>query len=245
MSEQKRESLYELYALGLLEEPERSEIEAELRNGSEEARTLLRQAMERNALISLMVPEVEPPKRLRRRILAAAGVEERTGWTWVGGWGLATAALAAGMVYFSTENGRLRQDALATKEELAVTQSQLRRTEGTLQFLRDPGTTILKSGTGEERQPVAKVFVNAGQGVLLVANNLPRLEAGKVFEMWLVPKSGAPKAMGTFRADEGGGAVHLSGQAFDPAAMAAVALSVEPEGGSPAPTTTPFLVTGL
>ena len=245
MSETNRDSLYELYALGLLEEPERSEIAAELRGGSAEAQRLLRAAMATNAMISTMVPEVEPPARLRRRILAAAGVEEKTGWTWFGAWGLATAGLLAGFVFYSTESGRLRNDAFDTKKELAVTQAQLRRSESTLAFLRAPGTTVLNTSGAEERKAVARVFVNPERGVLLFANNLPKLESGKVFEMWLVPKSGAPRPAGTFRADEAGGAVHLNVQGFDMAGIAAVALSVEPEGGSPAPTTTPFWVTGV
>ena len=66
MSETNRDSVYELYALGLLEEPERSEIEAELRSGSAEAQRLLRAAMATNAMISTMVPDVEPPARLRQ-----------------------------------------------------------------------------------------------------------------------------------------------------------------------------------
>jgi len=245
MSETNRDSLYELYALGLLEEPERSEVETELRSGSAEAQRLLRAAMATNAMISTMVPDVEPPARLRRRILAAAGVEEKTGWTWFGAWGLATAGLLAGFVFYGTESGRLRNDAFETKKELAVTQAQLRKTESTLAFLRSPGTTVLNTSEAEERKAVARVFVNPERGVLLFANNLPKLDSGKVFAMWLVPKSGAPRPAGTFRADEAGGAVHLNVQGFDLAGIAAVALSVEPEGGSPAPTTTPFLVTGV
>lgn len=245
MSDTNRDTLYELYALGLLEDPERSEIEAELRSGSPEAQRLLRQAMANNALLSTLAPAAEPPPRLRRRILAAAGVEEKTGWTWFGAWGLATAALLAGFVYFNTEAARLRQDGFNVREQLAVTQAELRRSQATLAFLRDPGTTILKSGSAEERQPIARVFVNPGQGVLLIANNLPRLEPGKVFEMWLVPKSGGPIPAGTFTADPSGAALHRSTEGFDPNSTAAVALSVEPEGGSPAPTTTPFLITGM
>ena len=245
MTETNRDTFYELYALGLLEEPERSEIEAELRSGSAEAQRLLRAALATNAIILTMVPDVEPPTRLRRRILAAAGVEEKTGWSWFGAWGLATAGLLAGFVFYSTESGRLRKDAFETKKELALTQTQLRKSESTLAFLRAPGPTVLNTSGAEERKAVARVFVNPERGVLLFANNLPRLESGKVFEMWLVPKSGAPRPAGTFRADEAGGAVHLNVQGFDLAGIAAVALSVEPEGGSQAPTTTPFLVTGV
>jgi anti-sigma-K factor RskA len=245
MSDTNRDTLYELYALGLLEDPERSEIETELRSGSPDAQRLLRQAMANNALLATLAPAAEPPPRLRRRILAAAGVEEKTGWTWLGAWGLATAGLLAGLVYFSTEASRLHKDAFGVREELAISQTELRRSQATLAFLRDPGTTILKSGTAEERQPVARVFVNPLQGVLLIASNLPRLEPGKVFEMWLVPKNGGPIPAGTFAADGSGAALHRSTAGFDPSATAAVALSVEPEGGSPAPTTTPFLITGL
>ena len=98
------------------------------------------------------------------------------GGSWFGAWGLATAGLLAGFVFYSIERGRLRNDAFETKKELALTQTTL-----------------------------ARVFVNPERGVLLFANNLPRLESGKVFEMWLVPKSGVPRPAGAFRADDAGG----------------------------------------
>ena len=65
---------------------------------------------------------------------------------------------------------------------------------------------IARPAVGELTQTtLARVFVNPERGVLLFANNLPRLESGKVFEMWLVPKSGVPRPAGAFRADDAGG----------------------------------------
>ena len=67
--------LYELYALGLLEEPEKSQVEAELQAGSPEARKRMREALENNAILMANVPLVEPPSGLRDRVMAVAGVD--------------------------------------------------------------------------------------------------------------------------------------------------------------------------
>src|SRR5215813_5263136 len=86
---------YELYALGVLEEPEKSQIQEALRSGSEEARNRLKSAMENNAIVIGAVPLVDPPKRLRKRVLASVGVEaqERKSRGWIGILAAACAAL--------------------------------------------------------------------------------------------------------------------------------------------------------
>ena len=76
-----------------------------------------------------------------------------------------------------------------------------------------------------------------------MAANLPALEAGRTYEMWVVPKVGGPRPMGLFKPLADGTAIHLQAGAVNLDEAAAVALSVEPDGGSPAPTTTPFLIT--
>ena len=75
--------LYELYALGLLEEPELSQVEAELAAGSPEAKKRMREALENNAILTANVPLVDPPAVLRNRVLAIAGVQKRN-WGWLG-----------------------------------------------------------------------------------------------------------------------------------------------------------------
>ncbi len=70
----------------------------------------------------------------------------------------------------------------------------------------------------------------------LVPDQLPDPGPGKTYQMWFVPPQGAPVSAGLL---SGTAPVLLEGGGQD---AAAVALSVEPAGGSPQPTTTPVLV---
>jgi anti-sigma-K factor RskA len=62
--------------------------------------------------------------------------------------------------------------------------------------------------------------------------------------LWILPSSGKPVPAGTFRSEAvSDEAVYVyEGQTAN---AAAVAVTVEPEGGSPQPTTTPFIVSKL
>ncbi len=220
--------LYEIYVLGLLEDPERGRIEEDLRRNDPAARALLRRALETNAILGTLAPEVAPSKHLRRRVLSIA--EPRSSrLSWNLAWVALSACLVAGLVFTGVQRQGL--------------QAELEQRNATLAFLRRPETRLLKTGTAEERRPVAKVFVNGARGVLLVAANLPALEAGRAYAMWVVPKVGGPRPMGLFKPLADGSAIHLQAGAVNLDEAAAVALSVEPDGGSPAPTTTPFLIT--
>jgi len=220
--------MYELYVLGLCEEPERTQIEEALRRGDPEAKELLRRALETNAMLVAMAPDVEPPKRLRNRVIAIAKPETPR-WTWNLAWIGLSACLVAGLVYTSAD----RQQVTA----------ELAKARTTLEFLRAPETRILNTSAAEEQKPVAKVFVNPNRGVLIVASNLPKLDAGRTYEMWVVPRAGGPRPMGLFKPNADGSAMHFQTGPVNLAEAAAIALSNEPEGGSPAPTTPPFLIT--
>jgi anti-sigma-K factor RskA len=223
-----KDLLYELYVLGQLEEPECGEIEEALRRNDPAAQARLRKALETNAILGTLPDPVAPSKALRRRVLSIAEpAPSRMPWNLA--WAALSACLVAGLVYTGVQRQGL--------------EGELRTRDATLAFLRSSETRLLKTGTVTEPQPVAKVFVNGSQGVLLVASNLAPLAAGRTYEMWVVPKAGGPRPMGLFKPAADGSAIHLRAGAVDLNDAAAIALSVEPDGGSPAPTTTPFLIT--
>src|SRR5262249_22642255 len=66
---------YELYALGVFEDPGRSEIREHLQRGCEDCMTEVKRAREMMAVLGGAVEPVDPPARLRKRILASVGVE--------------------------------------------------------------------------------------------------------------------------------------------------------------------------
>jgi len=109
-----------------------------------------------------------------------------------------------------------------------------------LSILNDPDTKDVSFG-----QPVARgrVFVSPDKGVVFIAAHLPPLDAHRTFELWVIPARGNPIPAGTFRGEADASAVYVRpGPVVN---AAAVAVTVEPEGGSPQPTTTPFIVTKL
>ncbi len=234
--------LYELYVLGLLEDPDRALIEADLQGNDPAARERLRRALETNAILGTLAPEVAPSKQLRRRVLSIAERRDsRLPWNlaWIG----LSACLVAGLVYTGVQRQGVEAELVEARADLDQTRAALEVREASLAFLRRPETRLLKAGTGEARQPVAKVFVNGTQGVLLVAANLPALDAGRIYEMWVVPKVGGPRPAGLFKSAADGSAIHLRPGPVDLTEAAAIALSVEPDGGSAQPTTAPFLIT--
>ena len=84
------------------------------------------------------------------------------------------------------------------------------------------------------------MVINRRRGVVLIASNLPQVEEGKTFEMWLIPKGGAPVPGGLFRAGNDGTGLFIHTGNI-PENLAAVAVTVEDEAGAQAPTTKPII----
>lgn len=229
MTCEERQELFELYTLDVLDDADREEIDGHLAAGCAQCDRALKAALAMNAMLLAQSPEVAPPARLKRRIMASVGVEHR-------GWGWTAAMAAAGMLVITLWLSVVEQ----RKER------ELNDLRQTLAILNEPDARQIAFGTGAS-SPQGNVFVQGRRGVLLLSTNLPQLPAGKTYEMWMIPKGDAaiPRPAGLFRSDASGGAVHLSPGPVDPAALGAVAVTVEPEAGSSAPTTTPIIVAPL
>jgi anti-sigma factor RsiW len=76
----------------------------------------------------------------------------------------------------------------------------------------------------------------------LVASQLPELGSGQVYEAWTIGADDTPVPAGMFESDTGPVTVELTPAALD---AGAVALSVEPAGGSERPTTEPIVAVPL
>jgi anti-sigma-K factor RskA len=98
---------------------------------------------------------------------------------------------------------------------------------------------LVVSQSKSTRTQVFSVVVRNGQATLN-ASGLATAPSGRTYEAWVIPAGGAsPRPAGLFA----GGAtttVHLRGTVPQ---HAVVAVTVEPAGGSPQPTTTPFFST--
>lgn len=241
---------YEQYALEIAEEPERAQIRAHLDRGCEVCTEGVKRALEMTALIGATASSVQPPSRLRRRILASVGSQSRGSWmpAWLAAAAIAT--LIAIAAYFVVSSRRYAAEAARLAGELGEQQSAVARLTESFAILSGPQTTEVSFGGAERRPPEGKVFVNPRRGVLLVASNLPPTPGGKIYEMWIVPRSSGARAAqpvpaGLFRSEESGSAVHIRPGAVDLASTAAIAVTVENEAGASAPTTQPLIVAPL
>ena len=229
---------YELYAIGVAEDPERGEIRAHLNRGCEVCMRGIRQAREVAALLGGSAAPSEPSPRLRRRILASIGAgERRFGWA-----PFLAAALALsifGVVYFVGREGETAKELARARVELGRRTIELNRLNEAFAILNGPDTTVASFGEGPAQPPSGKVFFSPSQGVLLIANHLQPTPAGKAYEMWIIPKGGKPKPAGMFQSAADGSGMHVERGPVDPNASL-VAVTVEPEAGSDQPTSTPL-----
>jgi anti-sigma-K factor RskA len=236
--------MYELYSIGVLEDPEKSELDEHLGRKCEKCLAGMSLARQTNAALFTVIPMVEPPSRLRRKVLASVGLE-KTGWGWLSAWAAVTAALMVAALYFSVQDSRHTAELASARLEFRATNQELTRVQAVMSFLNAPDTILVNAGKGVPLPPKARVFLNKNQGVLLLASNLPVAPVGKIYEMWVIPKGGAPKPAGLFQADAQGNAVHIQPGALDVDTTAVVAVTLEPEAGSQTPTMPIILSAGL
>jgi hypothetical protein len=222
-------SEYTTYALGIAGDPERGEIAEHLSRNCPVCVPGVTSAMATVSAMSGGVSEIEPPKRLRRRVIALVQPAPKRAWFAIAiPWALA-AALTVALISVVLP-GR-REAANAAKLEQA------------LSILNDPSAKDVTFGvTGKPSK--GRVFVSRGRGVVFIAASLPRLASDKIFELWVIPAGGKPVPGGTFQSEPDATAVYVRSGPIDINA-AAIAVTVEPAGGSPQPTTTPFIVAGL
>jgi anti-sigma-K factor RskA len=217
---------YGAYALGIAEDPERVEIAEHLARGCAACTEGVSGAMGLVAAMSGAVKPVDPPKRLRAKIVAMVSPAPRRSWAVLVPWAIA-GVLAIALA------------SIALPERFGRPMSR-QRLEEALSILNDPVTRDITFGVPSAR---GRVFVSPGKGVVLIAAHLPALQGNRTFELWVIPKLGKPIAAGLFRGDADSTAIFV--RPGPVANAAAVAVTVEPEGGSDQPTTTPFIVTPL
>ena len=242
---------YELFAIGVAEDPERSEIHAHLNRKCDACTTGVRRALEMAGMIGETAPEAQPSAKLRRRILASAGVEQ-SGFRWAPAWAAAAALSVAVAVYFgvlaqrdAAETRRIQAEMREQSIEVQAQRIEITRLTEAFAILNGPDTKEAAFGGARPSPPRGKVFLNPTQGVLLIASNLPQAPLGKLYEMWVIPKGGRPVAAGMFQSQTDGSAMHVRRGAVNVASTNAVAVTVENATGADQPTSQPLIVAPL
>lgn len=242
MSCDELKDVYELYALGLADGEEKEEADAHLARGCESCSKSLRDALVLNAMVLSSAPDAAPPARLKRRVMASIGVERRS-WSWAAA--LAAVCMLVVALWLGEQERQRSTELAEARHTLMQVSADRDRMLAALSFLNQPETVQVGFGKGQPAPPRGNVFVNQRSGVLLIASNLPRLGPGQMFEMWVIPKGGAPRPAGMFQSNDSGAAFHILAGPVDMSTMGMIAVTVEPEAGSAAPTTTPIIAAAV
>ena len=231
------------FALGVLEEPERSELRAHLDRGCETCAAGLREALAWGFAMGAAVEGPEPPRELRHRILAGAQGRPERRWNWFAA-GLSAAAVAAAAVILIVYQAAGFRGRLAeVRTEIERSGAEAAALREALDLIQAPETREVTFGQGQPTPPRGRVFFRPS-GVLLIASHLPAPPTGKTYEMWII-RGGKPAPAGLFRSNPQGDAIHLYRPATPPTENDTVAVTLEADGGVTAPTSTPVIVAPL
>jgi anti-sigma-K factor RskA len=217
------------YAADALEESQRcavSEHLAECRRHDTEL-TAVRGDLER---LAVSVSPVEPPDRLRSRLLSA--FDEAVASPEPAPVSITTAPSAAKRGLFSTSGFAYAVAAAMLALAIGLGAWGLSRDDG------GGNEDVIVAQSSQSGASMQVTYVPS-EKVAVMDVNLPALPPGRVYQAWRID-GGAPVSLGVVETNSGSVAMHA-----DLEGATAVAISVEPTGGSSAPTTNPVLVAEL
>jgi anti-sigma-K factor RskA len=234
---------YELYALGVLDAAERAELDEHMHRDGDPCIDGIHRALQLVSTLALTAPESSPPARLRSRVVGLVNEPKRS-WFRAPEWIGAAVAMAI-IAGWLANTRRVQERTLAdARQELSRKNVELAQLNEAFALMNDPAAKQVVFGEAAPK-PRGRVFVNPKQGVLLLASNLTPAPAGKIYELWIIPKGGSPLPAGLFQSQSDGTAMYLRKGTVDVASTAVIAVTLEPEAGSQAPTTTPLIAAAL
>jgi anti-sigma-K factor RskA len=232
-----QERLAAEYALGTLRGRARERFRCWLRADASVARAVAEWEARLAPLIDA-VAAVPPPARLWRRIEQRIGAAARSGgglWDRIGFWrnlGLAASGMAAtllvALIVVSPQPQRPAPPPVVVMPD--------KQMPSYLAMLTDPKTQV----------PVILVSAGRKSDQLWVKTLNPTIHvADRSLQLWAIPKSGAPVSLGLVSTEEKGMLTLVAAADQSLADIPALAVSLEPQGGSPtgAPTG-PILFSG-
>lgn len=237
MAHERFEELKDAYVLGALPEEERDEFERYLAAHPERQAEVDELGAFAN-LLAISPQQQEPPPELRRRVMEVVEAEAaprhaRRRTVFAGLWeylDARTIALGAAAVLVI---GLLSWNVLL--------QEQVQDLSGQVEEAQAEGRTIALEGTWAQQGASAEVAAIDENRVILVAENMPSVPEDRTCQIWVIHDD-VPTPSGLFDPEGNmtAAAVTTSIEKAD-----AIAVTVEPAGGSEKPTSDPVLLTEL
>ena len=251
----------ELYVLGALTPPERSQFESHLTTCAECQASVKAMSSVTDAL-PFAVPQIDPPASLRNRVVTTvtgmkgAAVPIVRPAPRVIPWVAMAASLLAAVAlggYAAAMRGRvasLEESLREAARQASLSERQiadLRRISMDAQFqmavLAAPDLQRIDlSGQTPAPRSAGRAFWSRSRGLVFTASNLPALPAGRTYQLWVLTSQPAPINAGLFKPDASGRATTMVETPPDIPQPVGMAVTIEPDGGVPLPTGDKFLI---
>lgn len=235
------------YALGLLDAGARAAMDEHL-EACAACRALVADETRLLDALGRSVPQIAPSSSLRDRVLAAAETAQERPATIrsvatarrTRDWLIAASVMlmiAAGawQILSTRERAREERAAQARAMDMVVRAEQARA-----MAVVAAADLVRFDLTGAETPARARALWSHRHGMVFSAEGLAALPAGRTYQLWVISR-GAPISAGVFEATADGRARVVISTPDSLTAVEAVAVTVEPSGGLPAPSTIPIL----
>ncbi len=232
------DELKDAYVLGALPEEDRRVFEEHLA-AHPERQAEIDELHTIAGLLALSTLQREPPPALKKRVMGTVRSEARTpradhrrmlagrGGSFgarsltIGATVLLTVSLVIGLFSWGL---LLQREARDLHGRLQESQTQ-------------DGRTIALQGSGAAEGARAELVVLEGTRAVLVAENMPSVPEGRTFQIWVI-EDDIPRPSGLFEPEDGAVAAVVESRLRG---AEAIAVTAEPDGGSPKPSTDPVL----
>jgi hypothetical protein len=159
-------------------------------------------------------------------------------WAWI-----AAAALALITGYtvrqMNNQNDQLaqlrKQMKLATMQNQSL-QNRLELNHMVASVMLSPDSLPLKLAPKDKNMPAVYAYLHPHMGVAITADQMPSLSPARTLQLWFLPKTGKPLSIAIFRPDAAGQIALVAPFHIPRNEISALAVTEEPSGGSPQPT---------
>ena len=250
------EELLPFYVLDALTDEERELVESYLAEHPE-ARQQMNDLHSGASALAYGISPVEPPRHVKKalmaRVTADADARARSsahtsrqpsrpllrvmrGENILRTFTLGIATLAiVWVIILNTKISQLQNEIAALNDTLAAQSHSLEQIIANLPK-SPPVITVSLKGTDVQPDAHGQLIADPKeQTAVLVISGLPKLEANRAYQVWLI-SGGGPVSAGLLTVDENGQGVLIVTSDESIGSFKTLAISVEPKGGSPQPT---------